>query len=1410
MRALFRPFALHAAYTPIETIVFFSIIATLAYFHILNAIKHSAFLDPNQSAHAAPTLRPAHALFKLGEWVSVRDSVWSSLVKGRNAEEEVPTVLELQQIVFTLDARRNPWESSYERASPSSLTLAREPLAEATLNVSRHISSAFETATGLTYSSVCHRPALTVNLSSASSKEQGPCFEAQRFGSRTLTKTLAFRPGQHDEFIGALIGEEASSHAHSQQHASPSNRAKVFTDESGIRFEVDAHKATGEHVSIAQMRNGTWVAYALRALVLRFWDLAKKADSLDIMLILAGYILMHTTFYLLLIRSRKLGSSFWLPLAILSSAVLALLIALPIAMALKIKIDIVALTESLPFLVCTIGFDKPLRLARAVFGHPHLTVPPTDASPASANGRATPSATPATLNLQTLKPAPKIITEALTMVYQPLIRDYLLEIAVLAIGAYSKVGGLSEVCALAALLLTVDCILMCTYFSAILGIMIEVRRIQTIRAIAQSQGVTRTRSRASSISSNTSQSRSGTMTPTGNGANSSGLKPQQKTLRQRIKSALLGEKGSGLPEYGHGLGIYAGESPRTRGGMKKKKSAVNVKGLKEAENPVARLKLLLIATFLTLHILNLITPLTSSRHSSAPTTGSVHVRKVDITAPGLKSGLDYLVEASAIDLGIVQEDGEIKQKREMLVKIHPPVFVRIALPPALSSSLSSPVSSASKGQHTDVPVIASPSPSTIPSLIRASFSYLPHTTAGRRRSSELVECFMSSWTQLVGDPILSKWIIIILCISVALNGILLKGIASGLVGAGVGSLNLNGFGWKGAVRFVDGEGAEESGDDAPAQVKVNVRAPEPVSSKDKQVQAAPASPTAVAPVSTFTLEDVDRRLVEKVKTERRITVKPAAARAPAKAPAAISQPTPPTSSDSSDSADVDSGLELEPIRSLDECIDIFENGPRPLSESLALLNDEELILLAQNGKIAPYALEKVLGMNELERAVRIRRALISRASTTQTLESSDIPLTNYDYSRVLGACCENVVGYIPIPLGIAGPLNIDGQLFPIPMATAEGTLVASTSRGCKALNAGGGVTTVLTKDGMTRGPAIDFPSVVRAAAAKAFVDSEDGYAIIKEAFESTSRFAKLKSLKTAMAGRTLFVRFATATGDAMGMNMISKGTEKALEVLGKHFPDMVVLALSGNYCTDKKPAAINWIEGRGKSVVAEAVIPGKVVEKVLKTTVDALVNLNIKKNLVGSAMAGSIGGFNAHAANILTAIFLATGQDPAQNVESSNCMTLMEAINDGEDLLVTVSMPCIEVGTVGGGTVLAPQQGVLEMLGIRGAHPTHPGRNAQALARLIAASVMAGELSLMSALAAGHLIRAHMAHNRSQTNTPAPSIPATPAPGIAPAAKAQLPSVPAEKDPNGKKANVPAPGPLTPSSSTTSLPPYSK
>ena len=437
----------------------------------------------------------------------------------------------------------------------------------------------------------------------------------------------------------------------------------------------------------------------------------------------------------------------------------------------------------------------------------------------------------------------------------------------------------------------------------------------------------------------------------------------------------------------------------------------------------------------------------------------------------------------------------------------------------------------------------------------------------------------------------------------------------------------------------------------------------------------------------------------------------------------------------------------DPPRPFEQVHEVFK------SDGPGALNNEEVVLLVQRGVIAPYALEKVL--QDLERAVVIRRAVLSRASEMHTLEHSLLPYKDFDYASVFGACCENVVGYMPLPLGIAGPLIIDGLMTPIPMATTEGTLVASTSRGCKVLNANGGVTTVLTQDAMTRGPVIEFPSLTSAARAKRWIDSAHGASSIKSAFDSTSRFARLASLHTVLAGRTLFVRFATSTGDAMGMNMISKGVEAALGMMKeKHFPEMELLSLSGNYCIDKKPAAINWIEGRGKSVVAEAVIRGDSVRKILKCTVEDLVNLNIKKNLVGSAMAGSIGGFNAHAANILTAMYLATGQDPAQNVESSNCMTLMEAVNHGEDLLVSVSMPSVEVGTVGGGTGLPPQRSMLELLGIQGPHKNTPGANAQRLARIIAAAVMAGELSLMGALCAGHLIKAHMQHNRSAPPTP--------------------------------------------------------
>ncbi|XP_057805876.1 3-hydroxy-3-methylglutaryl-coenzyme A reductase-like [Salvia miltiorrhiza] len=406
--------------------------------------------------------------------------------------------------------------------------------------------------------------------------------------------------------------------------------------------------------------------------------------------------------------------------------------------------------------------------------------------------------------------------------------------------------------------------------------------------------------------------------------------------------------------------------------------------------------------------------------------------------------------------------------------------------------------------------------------------------------------------------------------------------------------------------------------------------------------------------------------------------------------------------------------------------------------------DEEIVKSVVEGKIPSYALESKLG--DCRRAAAIRREALQRI-TGKSLEG--LPLNGFDYESILGQCCEMPVGYVQIPVGIAGPLLLDEHEYSVPMATTEGCLVASTNRGCKAIYASGGATSSLYRDAMTRAPVVRFPSAKRAAELKLFLEDPLNFETLSMVFNSSSRFGRLQSIKCAIAGKNLYIRFSCSTGDAMGMNMVSKGVQNTLDFLNNQFPDMDVMGISGNYCSDKKPAAVNWIEGRGKSVVCEAVITGDVVKKVLKTDVASLVELNMLKNLTGSAMAGALGGFNAHASNIVSAIYIATGQDPAQNIESSHCITMMEAVNDGKDLHVSVTMPCIEVGTVGGGTQLASQSACLNLLGVKGANKEAPGSNARLLATIVAGAVLAGELSLMSAIAAGQLVKSHMKYNRS-------------------------------------------------------------
>ncbi|KAI7740583.1 hypothetical protein M8C21_015299 [Ambrosia artemisiifolia] len=406
--------------------------------------------------------------------------------------------------------------------------------------------------------------------------------------------------------------------------------------------------------------------------------------------------------------------------------------------------------------------------------------------------------------------------------------------------------------------------------------------------------------------------------------------------------------------------------------------------------------------------------------------------------------------------------------------------------------------------------------------------------------------------------------------------------------------------------------------------------------------------------------------------------------------------------------------------------------------------DEEIINSVVNGTVSSYSLEEMVG--DCRRAAAIRREAVERKTGRSVL---GLPFIGFDYESILGQCCEMAIGYVQIPVGIAGPLLLNGGEYMVPMATTEGCLVASTNRGCKAVFSSGGATAVLLKDGMTRAPVVRFGTVARAATVKFFLEDRVNFETLSIVFNKSSRFARLQSIQCSIAGRNLYIRFTCSTGDAMGMNMVSKGVQNVLDFLHIEFPDMDVIGISGNFCSDKKPSAVNWIEGRGKSVVCESVITEEVVRKVLKTTVPALVELNMLKNLAGSAIAGSLGGFNAHAANIVSAIFIATGQDPAQNVESSHCITMMEAVNGGKDLHISVTMPAIEVGTVGGGTQLASQAACLNLLGVKGASKESPGSNARLLATIVAGSVLAGELSLMSAISAGQLVKSHMKYNRS-------------------------------------------------------------
>ena len=337
--------------------------------------------------------------------------------------------------------------------------------------------------------------------------------------------------------------------------------------------------------------------------------------------------------------------------------------------------------------------------------------------------------------------------------------------------------------------------------------------------------------------------------------------------------------------------------------------------------------------------------------------------------------------------------------------------------------------------------------------------------------------------------------------------------------------------------------------------------------------------------------------------------------------------------------------------------------------------------------------------------------------------------------------CENLIGAAQVPLGVAGPLRINGEHakgdFLIPLATAEGTLVASYSRGMRAITRSGGVTCTVVDDAMQRAPAFVFDDARAGRDFVAWVRAH--HDAILRAAEATNPYLKLAYIDPYTASKFVFLRFGFHTADAAGQNMVGRATHTATLWILRHYDGVRRYYLEGNMATDKKHSQINVLHTRGRRVTAEATIRAGVLRRDLRAEPESLA-YHAGVAAVGAFMAG-VNNNGLHSANGITALFIATGQDVA-NVAESSAAILHAELTPAGDLYLSVTIPSLIVATHGGGTGLATQRECLELLGCTG-----PG-TVNKLAEIVAGVVLAGEVSLAAAISSNDWVTGHERYGR--------------------------------------------------------------